>query len=465
MQFAGKRVMVYGAAVSGVSATRLLCRLGADVILFDNNKALTKDDINDRLGESLNFRFITGQLTDDLLKWTQLVVVSPGVSLDSPDMLRIKAADIPIWGEIELAFRNCRGRIAAITGTNGKTTTTILTGKILRSFYPEVYVVGNIGTSFSDIVLETTDKSVIVLELSSFQLETIHNFRPDVCTILNITPDHLDRHHTMEEYIAMKERISLNQGKDDLCIMNYEDPVLREMADRIRQRTRVMFFSAKRELEDGLFLEDEAIYLSSDGRLQQLCNVNMLHVIGRHNHENIMAAAGIGLALGVPMDLVRKTVLNFKGVPHRIEYVANIQGVDYFNDSKGTNPEASIKAIQAMKAPTVLIAGGYDKHLSFDGWVRAFEGKIKLLILLGQTRNKIAKAARKAGFTNIIFADDLKEAVYISSLYAQPGDAVLLSPACASWDMFDNFEQRGNLFKECVKELLDKQNGSNETAD
>lgn len=465
MQAAGKRVMVYGAAVSGVSAARLLCRLGADVVLFDNNTALSKDDITDRLGENLNFRFITGHMQEDLLNWVQLVVVSPGVSLDCPDMLRIKAAGIPIWGEIELAFRNCRGRIAAITGTNGKTTTTLLTGKILKSFYPEVFVVGNIGTSFSDIALETTENSVIVLELSSFQLETIHNFRPDACAILNITPDHLDRHHTMDEYIRMKERISLNQGSNDLCILNYEDPVLRDMADRIRQRTRVMFFSSKRELEDGLFLEDEQIYCSAGKDLQQLCNVNMLHVIGRHNHENVMAAAGLGLAMGVPIDTVRKTVLNFKGVPHRIEYVAAVNGVDYFNDSKGTNPEASIRAIQAMKAPTLLIAGGYDKHLSFDGWVRAFEGKIRLLILMGQSKSKIAKAAKKAGFNNIIFADDLKEAVVISYLYAQPGDAVLLSPACASWDMFDNFEQRGNLFKKYVMELKDRQNGGNETAD
>jgi len=457
MQLEGKKVMVYGAAVSGISATRLLCRLGANVTLFDNNENLTREDIIDRLGENLDFRLETGELTDELLDGTQLLIISPGVPTDCPDILKVKARNIPIWGEIELAYRHCRGRIAAITGTNGKTTTTILTGKILKSYYPEVYVVGNIGNSFSDIALETTDNSVIVLELSSFQLETIDKFKPDVCTILNISPDHLDRHHTMEEYIAMKERISLNQGREDLCILNYEDPLLREMAERIRQRTRVIFFSAKNELEEGLFLEDEDICWCTGGKLELICNTAMLHVLGRHNHENIMAAAGIGLALGVPLDLVKKTILNFKGVPHRIEYVANIRGVEYYNDSKGTNPDASIKAIQAMKAPTILIAGGYDKHLSFDAWVKAFGGKIKMLILMGQTKNKIARTARRQGFTDIIFASDLREAVVLSSLYAEPGDAVLLSPACASWGMFENYEQRGNLFKQYVKELAEKQ--------
>lgn len=454
MRLGGMKVMVYGAAVSGISATRLLCRLGADVTLFDNNTSLTKDDIIDRLGENIDFRMQTGKLTDELLAWPQLLIISPGVPTDSPDILRLKDRNIPIWGEIELAYRVCRGRIAAITGTNGKTTTTILTGKIMKSYYPEVYVVGNIGTSFSDIALDTTDNSVIVLELSSFQLETIHKFRPNVCAILNITPDHLNRHHTMEEYMAMKERITQNQTQDDLCILNHEDPILRSMAQRIKNKTRVMFFSAKKELDEGLFLEDDDIYYSTSGRVEHVCNVNMLHVIGQHNYENIMAAAAISASLGVPMEIIKKTVQNFKGVEHRIEYVGTINGVEYYNDSKGTNPEASIKAIQAMRAPTLLIAGGYDKHLSFDAWIEAFDGKIKLLVLIGQTKNKIARAAKRHGFTNIILADNLKEAVMICAQNAADGDAVLLSPACASWDMFDSFEQRGRLFKKYVRDLL-----------
>lgn len=454
MQLKGMRVMVCGAAVSGISAIRLLCRLGANVTVFDNNTLLTKDDITDRLGEKLDFRLFTGSLKDELLNDIELVIISPGVPCDAPDILRIKEKNIPIWGEIELAYRYCRGRIAAITGTNGKTTTTILTGKILKAFYPEVYVVGNIGSSFSDVVLETTDNSVIVLELSSFQLETILSFRPNACAILNITPDHLDRHHTMDEYIRMKERITMNQGPEDVCILNYEDPILRAMADRIKARTGVKLFSSKDIIDDGIYLDEDDIYYSSDGKTEQVCNINMLHVLGRHNHENIMAAVGLAKALAVPMELIRKTVQNFKGVEHRIEYVGSIQGVEYYNDSKGTNPDASIKAIQAMKAPTVLIAGGYDKHLAFDSWVKAFGGKIKLLVLIGQTRGKIARTAKRHGFTNIIMADSLKEAVKISALNALPGDAVLLSPACASWGMFESYEQRGRLFKEYVNELI-----------
>lgn len=455
MQLAGMKVMVYGAAVSGISATRLLCKLGADVVLFDSNTNLTKEDIIAKLGENIDFTLFTGKLSDELLDWAQLLVISPGVALDSPDILRIKAKNIPIWGEIELAYRFCRGKIAAITGTNGKTTTTILTGKILKSYFPEVYVVGNIGKSFSDVALDTTDNSYIVLELSSFQLETIHKFRPDVCAILNITPDHLDRHHTMEEYIAMKERITLNQGNNELCILNYEDKILREMAQRIKDKTRVMFYSAKEELDNGLFLEDDDIYYASAGKFEHICNVNMLHVFGRHNYENIMAAAGIAIEFGVPLDSIKKTLINFKGVEHRIEYVANIHGVEYYNDSKGTNPDASIKAIQAMKSPTILIAGGYDKGVSFDAWIESFGGKVKQLILIGQTKNKIAKCARRHGFKNIIFADSLKEAVLVSAVNAEAGDAVLLSPACASWGMFENYEQRGKLFKEYVKEMMD----------
>lgn len=453
MQLDGMKVMVYGAAVSGISATRMLYRLGADVIIFDNNINLTKEDITDKLDESVKYRLVTGSLTDELIAWTELLIISPGVPCDSPDILRIKAKNIPIWGEIELAYRYCHGKIIGITGTNGKTTTTILTGKILKAFYPEVYVVGNIGTSFSDVALETTDKSVIVIELSSFQLETIYSFKPDVCAILNITPDHLDRHHTMDEYIAMKERIALNQTKDDICILNYEDLTLRRIAGRLKTKTKVIFFSGKDILDEGLFLEDDDIYYSCKNKTEHICNVNMLHVLGRHNHENIMAAVGIAVSVGVPMEVIRKTVQNFKGVEHRIEYVETIKGVTYYNDSKGTNPDASIKAIQAMKSPTILIAGGYDKHLSFDTWIDAFDGKVKLLILMGQTKKQIAKTARLHGFTDIIFVDNLREAVEISAREAIPGDAVLLSPACASWGMFENFEQRGNLFKEYVREI------------
>ncbi|HWT74412.1 MAG TPA: UDP-N-acetylmuramoyl-L-alanine--D-glutamate ligase, partial [Mobilitalea sp.] len=253
-------------------------------------------------------------------------------------------------------------------------------------------------------------------------------------------------------YIAAKERIAMNQTLSELCILNYEDETLRNMAERLK--TKVMFFSSRRVLEEGLYLEDEDIYYTYQNSTQLICNVGELHVLGKHNYENVMAAVGIAIRMGIPMEYIRKALLNFKAVEHRIEYVETIKGVTYYNDSKGTNPDASMKAIQAMKNPMILIAGGYDKKGSFDTWVEAFEDKVKCLVLLGQTKKQISKTARKHGFTNIIMVENLQEAVKISAEMAVPGDVVLLSPACASWGMFKDFEQRGNLFKQYVREML-----------
>ncbi len=451
MQLKDKKVLVFGAAKSGVSATRLLQRLGAFVILYDCNVTMTKFDFASQFDTEDHFTLITGSLSEEMIQSIELLVVSPGVPCDHPDIVRIREKSIPVWGEIELAYRYTRGKVIGITGTNGKTTTTTLVGKLMKSYFPQVFVVGNIGNTYTDIALDTTEETVTVVELSSFQLETVHTFKPDVSTILNITPDHLDRHHTMEEYIAMKERIALNQTQDELCILNYEDEALRNMAQRLK--AKVLFFSSKRELETGLYLEEDEIFYSDPEKKLFICNANDLHIIGRHNQENVMAAVGIALRMGIPMEQIRKTLYNFKGVEHRIEYVEVVHGVTYYNDSKGTNPDASIKAIQAMKNPTVLIAGGYDKKVSFVPWVQAFQGKIKCLVLIGQTKKQIAKVAKRQGFRDIILADSLQEAVNISASQAKPGDNVLLSPACASWGMFDNFEQRGNLFKEYVKGL------------
>ena len=452
MQLKDKKVMVFGAAKSGISATGLLQKIGAFVILYDCNTTLTKGDFEDKFDTDDMFLFITGNLSEEIINTIDLLVISPGVPYDHPDIIRIKDKNIPIWGEIELAYRFTQGKIIGITGTNGKTTTTTLVGKIMKSFFSQVFVVGNIGNSYTDIALNTTKDSVTVIELSSFQLETIDEFKPEISAILNITPDHLDRHHTMEEYIAAKEKITLNQTMSQLCILNYEDEILRTMSGRLT--TKVLFFSSLRVLEEGLYLEDEEIYYSQPNEVQSVCNVSELHVIGKHNYENVMVAVGIAINLGIPMDNIRKTLLNFKAVEHRIEYVENINGVTYYNDSKGTNPDASIKAIQAMKNPTILIAGGYDKKVIFDTWVEAFDGKVKCLILLGQTKKQIAKTARRHGFKNIILTETLQEAVKVSTEKAIPGDTVLLSPACASWGMFTDFEQRGNLFKEYVREML-----------
>lgn len=447
-----KKVLVFGAGKSGISATRLLLKQGAGVVLYDANTKLTINDFEDKFDTQHDFTLITGSLPDKVTQDIDLLVISPGVAIDHPDVEKMKAKNIPVWGEIELAWHFSRGRVVGITGTNGKTTTTSLVGEIMKTYFDEVFVVGNIGEPYTDIAMQTTDNSIVVIELSSFQLETVHNFKPVASAILNITPDHLNRHHTMENYIRMKEEITKNQTKDDICVLNYEDETLRAMAGRLK--TRVMFFSSERKLPDGLYLSGEEIIYSGQGRKQLVCNVNELKIIGKHNYENVMAAVGLAIYMGVPMEYIRKALTSFKAVEHRIEFVERINGVSYYNDSKGTNPDAAIKAVQAMKGPTILIGGGYDKKSEFDEWIDAFDGKIKLLILLGQTRDKIAETAKRHGFHNIIMADSLKEAVDLSAKNAKSGDAVLLSPACASWGMFDNYEQRGRLFKEYVRGML-----------
>ena len=452
MKLQEKRVLVFGAGKSGISSTRLLQRQNAFVILYDSNTKLTNKDFADKINTEKNFLLVTGDLTDDLITSLDLLVISPGVAIDHPAVVRVQEKNIPIWGEIELAYRISKGKIVGITGTNGKTTTTTLVGEIMNTYFDEVYVVGNIGNPYTDVAMDTTEQSVAVIELSSFQLETIHEFRPDVSAILNITPDHLNRHHTMENYIAMKENIAKNQTMSEICVLNYEDDILREMASRLK--TKVLFYSSMHKLEDGLYLEGEDIYYSTQGKREFVVNINELKVLGKHMYENIMAATGMAVAMGIPMEFIHSALVNFRAVEHRIEYVENINGVTYYNDSKGTNPDASIKAVQAMRTPTIVIGGGYDKNSTFDEWIEAFEGKVKLLVLLGQTREQIAETAKLHGFHNIIMVNDLKEAVRISTERAEPGDSVLLSPACASWGMFENYEQRGNLFKEYVRELL-----------
>jgi UDP-N-acetylmuramoylalanine--D-glutamate ligase len=452
MQLKDKKVLVFGAAKSGISATRLLQKQGAHVFLFDSNTKLTDNDFHDKFDIYHNFQLVTGDLPENIIDTLDLLVISPGIAIDHPEVERMKAKNIEVWGEIELAYRFAKGRVIGITGTNGKTTTTTLVGEIMNTFFEEVYVVGNIGNPYTDIAMEATEQAITVIELSSFQLETIHEFKPDVSTILNITPDHLNRHHTMDNYIGMKENVAKNQTMSELCVLNYEDETLREMAKRLK--TRILFFSSARILTDGIYLEGEDIFYSVNGEKINVCNVNELRILGKHSYENVMAAVGIAITMGIPMKYIHKAITNFQAVEHRIEYVETIKGVTYYNDSKGTNPDASIKAVQAMKSPTIVIGGGYDKKIPFDDWIESFDQKVKYLVLLGQTRDQIAETAKRHGFHNIIMVNSLHDAVKVSAEKAESGDAVLLSPACASWGMFENYEERGRLFKEYVREML-----------
>ncbi len=456
MELKEKKVLIIGSGISGIAAAGLLVHAGADsahVTIFDGNGQLKPEEIQAKLPAQVRPRIYTGLLPDEVQRQTQLVIISPGVPVDTPFIRGFQERGIPVWGEIELAYRYARGRLMAITGTNGKTTTTALTGKIMQDYQKEVFVVGNIGIPYTSVAGQTTEQSVTVAEISSFQLETTEQFKPDISAVLNVTPDHLNRHHTMEAYVAVKESIARRQDQDSRCILNYEDPYTKAMGERMGASP--FYFSSARELEQGIYVKGTEIYLADHGPAQRVLDIREARLPGIHNAENMMAAIAMTYSMGVPLPQIAASVRDFRAVEHRIEYVAVKKGVVYYNDSKGTNPDAAICAVRAMDRPTVLIGGGYDKDSEYDAWIEAFAGKVTWLVLLGQTKEKIADCARRHGFTNIIMADSLEETVQICAGKARPGDAVLLSPACASWGMFPNYEVRGNLFKELVNKLED----------
>ena len=447
----GKKVLVFGSGISGIGAVKLLEAVQACVVLYDGNEKLDRNDIAGKLPEGSTCEIILGELPGEVLSTLDLVVMSPGVPLDIPAVQKLKDAGIPVWGEVELAYRMGAGTVLAITGTNGKTTTTALLGEIMKAYAESVFVVGNIGNAYTGASLEMKDDSYTVAEISSFQLESTHTFKPEVSAILNITEDHLNRHHTMEEYIRVKELITANQTKENFCILNYEDEILRKFAESCP--AKVVFFSSLHKLEEGIFLDGDKIVWKTEKESFVFAKTGELKLLGQHNYENVMAASAMAYCAGVPAEIIRKVIMAFTAVPHRIEFVEEIRGVAYYNDSKGTNPDAAIKGIQAMNRPTFLIGGGYDKESSYEEWIQSFDGKVKELVLIGQTREKIQKAAHACGFFHTVLAEDLKEAVNVCARKANPGDAVLLSPACASWGQFDNYEQRGDKFKEYVRAL------------
>ena len=451
MELQGKKVLVFGSGKSGIGASDLLAKVGAFPVIYDGNAETDKDAVVHKTDGTYPVNVYAGELPKEVQDSLDLVVLSPGVPTDLPLVKSFYEQGLPVWGEVELAYRVGDGEVLAITGTNGKTTTTALLGKIMQDARESVFVVGNIGTPYTSKALEMKPNSVTVAEISSFQLETIDEFAPKVSAILNITEDHLNRHHTMEEYIRVKELITENQDTEDVCVLNYEDEVLREFGKHLTPR--VVYFSSGRKLDEGIYLDGNKIILKDGEKEIEVVKTEDLKLLGKHNFENVMAAVAMAYYDGVCLDSMRKSICEFTAVAHRIEYVTEKKGVVYYNDSKGTNPDAAIKGIQAMNRPTLLIGGGYDKQSGYDEWIEAFDGKVRYLVLIGQTKEKIKEAAEKHGFHDIILCEDLKEAVKVCEEKAQPGDAVLLSPACASWGQFDNYEQRGDMFKEYVRNL------------
>ncbi len=453
MDLTDKKVVVVGTGVSGMGAVKLLSETSADITLYDGNDKADRDEILKKIPDDCDLRLIIGEMPDEVVKETDLLVISPGVPIDSDIVKLFEKENVPVWGEIELAYNFEQGTVFAITGTNGKTTTTTLVGEIMKKYNNQTFVVGNIGNSYTGEVLKTTKDSYTVAEISSFQLETIREFAPKGSAILNITPDHLNRHYTMENYAAVKESITKNQWKvreDDYCVLNYDDKVLREFGKTIKNP---VYFSRKEKPSKGAYLDGRIIRYFDGKNDYEVMSVDDMHLFGNHNYENVMAAIAMTIEAGVPLNIIINVIKDFMGVEHRIEYVRDKNGVTYYNDSKGTNPDSSIKALEAMSRPTILIAGGYDKHSEFDEFIEAFDNKVKLMVLLGQTADKIEETAVRHGFTNIIKTDSLEKAVKICAENAVSGDVVLLSPACASWGMFKNYEERGKLFKEYVNSL------------
>ncbi|MGN0438951.1 MAG: UDP-N-acetylmuramoyl-L-alanine--D-glutamate ligase [Lachnospiraceae bacterium] len=448
-----KKVLIAGTGISGLNAGKLLLEKGAEIVFYDDNAALDVDKLLSHFEKNDPVHVILGNITEKILQDIDLMVISPGIPVDSDIANVVRDANVPIWSEIELAYQAGNGHLAAITGTNGKTTTTSLVGEIFKDYTDNSFTVGNIGIPYTEVALNMNENTYTVAEVSSFQLETIADFKPHVSAVLNITPDHLNRHYTMENYASVKLDICRNQTKDDVLVLNYDDEITKAMAQDERVKAKVVYFSRIESLSEGVCLNNDSIVLREHGKEIKIIDTKDLVLLGDHNIENYMAGILVAYYMGIPMEHIVSVLKRFKGVAHRIEFVKEVNGVTYYNDSKGTNPDAAIKGIKAMNRKTVLIGGGYDKGVAFDEWIKAFDGKVKKLLLIGQTAQMIADTAAKYGFTDVEFCDDLAQVVKRCYEIAEPGEAVLLSPACASWGMFDNYEQRGDMFKEYVNEL------------
>jgi UDP-N-acetylmuramoylalanine--D-glutamate ligase len=452
MKYRMGRVLVVGMARSGVAAAQLLLHNGAVPVLYDAKKAdALGDDLAPLLGTACEFHL--GEDPIALLAGCDTVVVSPGVPIDAPIVRAAREKGIPLIGELELGYSLAQGDILAISGTNGKTTTVTLLGKMFENAGKITHVAGNIGYPLSAAAMESKKDDVIVVEVSSFQLETVKSFRPCVAALLNISQDHLNRHGTMEQYIRLKQRMFENQTSEDVAVLNMDDPVLCKMAEKLKPR--VAFFSRKQTVENGACVENGKIVWRWDGVTKPVCDVEQILIPGPHNLENALAATAMAACRGVPAAVIRHTLQTFTGVEHRIERVRVVDGVTYVNDSKGTNVDSTIKAVQSMQAPTVLILGGYDKHADFMPLCReiVLSGLIAHVVVIGETAKQISETLEEAGYTDVTRAYSLPDAVEKARALAVSGGNVLLSPACASFDMFRDYEHRGRMFKEIVNAL------------
>ena len=450
MDLSGKSVLVFGAGVSGFSAAKTLLEQQAMVTLADGKE---RGDLKhaEGLAELVGkVELALGRQDEALLAGKDLLILSPGISINHVLPQAALRLQIPVWGEVELAGRLCKAPIAAVTGTNGKTTTTTLLGEMMKTKYAEVVIGGNIGVGLAQAVSQVSSQGYVVAEISSFQLEAAGTFQPHIAVILNLTPDHIDRHGSFAGYGAVKEQIFANQQPQDYLVLNHDDENVRDMANRCR--SQAFFFSRRVELESGAFVSDGSICLRWQGKSALVCRVDEMKLFGGHNVENALAACAAAFLAGVDPEQMAKVLRDFTGVEHRIEPVATLEGVRWYNDSKATNPESSIKALEAFDGHVVLIAGGRDKNTDLSEFADLIKAKADLLILIGEAAERFELAARAAGVEKIVRSASLADAVETARKLAKSPQVVLLSPACASYDMFDNYEQRGEIFKQLVRQ-------------
>lgn len=450
MDIKGKKILIIGMARSGISTAKVLNKLGAYIIMNDIKNENRLLDIISEVEPYVN-EFVLGNHIEDFTN-IDFVILSPGVPLNIVPVKTAIKNNIEVIGELELAYRLLDGDFIAITGTNGKTTTTALTGLIFENANLHSYIVGNIGLPVISKIFDTNEDTFLITEVSSFQLETISEFKPKIAAILNITPDHLNRHKTLKNYIDTKKKVFINQSEHDYLILNYDNEITRNMKlDCIK--SNCIYFSRLEKIINGVYVNNDEIIIDDNGEKIKVCDILDIKILGKHNLENVLAAVAIAYYSGIGIKIIKKSIKEFNGVEHRIEFVKELDNVRYYNDSKGTNPEATIKAIEAMNGHILLIAGGMDKGSNFNELIESFKNKVIELILLGETSEIIKKIALENSDCNVTIVNNMKEAVNLSYKRANGGDVVLLSPACASWDMYESFEHRGREFKELVNDL------------
>ena len=447
MNFQNKMILVLGAGISGRSVAAVLAEQGAQVIITDARELDEgAKDIQRLMVRGV--KVICGPQDESLLASLDFIVVSPGISIDIPLLALARSRGITVISEIEVAYQLCQAPIIAITGTNGKTTTTTLIGEMLKASGKHTVIGGNIGWALSHEVQGANPEGMVVAEVSSFQLEGSLNFRPHIAVVLNLTPDHMDRHHTMVLYQAVKERIFANQTETDYLILNYDDPLVRTMASRAT--SSIVYFSLLTEMERGGFVRDGMMYMNWQGQQHELCAIKDMKLLGRHNIENALAACCAAFLAGVNAETMASVLKNFSAVEHRIELVTTVNGVAYYNDSKATNPESSVKALEAFDGHIILIAGGRDKNTDLTEFMTLVKNKVDHLILLGEAKERFQQVAREQGVGSIYLVSSMEDAIRQARELAHPPQVVLLSPACASYDMFNNYEERGRVFKQLV---------------